>query len=462
MSLQLAVAASAAEPGNGKEPGEGRSAQERARSTSIVWLESSQADLGKRAAALTAFLNKGEVTATVIFNFEGSVGLLVEGNPTATRVRFQQIAKTISDDEKQNIFGGAAGFDNVAVDSNPILYSFAECADPQWRYDSQERRDWGVDWVWQNKAPDDYSTGRVAWVIDSGIGTGFHGELRVPSRLDCTQSGCPDDGQATDRIGHGTMIAGIIGARQGNKKGIVGVAPGANINSLRVVDESTGQLNLSSVVRALGWLLYNATGSDDGNAKTPSPGDVINLSLGAAWSPASKTQRDVEDFLRKLADMGFKISIAAGNSDTLGGLAYAQAISPARAGGYGPTAKGGLIVTVSAFDKNGEFWPASAFGNYYDYFDQNQHKERMSLPNYSEPGMDVLSLWPGPGLAICSGTSLSAAHMSGILLWGDVYESGKVKYDPSAGKLDLGRAPQPGNPNDYEDALLDPIGLKKP
>ena len=457
-SLQMAVAASSA------EPGEWKSAQERASSTSIVWLESSNENLGERAKLLTEFLKKSDLTADLIFNFGKSIGLLVEGNATATRPKLQEIFNAFVGDDKVKIFGNADSPVRPTVESNTVLHSFADCTESKLRYNEDDRLDWGVEYVWQKKPPDDYTGAHVAWVIDSGIGTGFPGELNVVKRKDCTQGDCRSDGQKTDRVGHATMIAGVIGARKGNSKGVIGVAPGAFLYSLRVVDDSTGQLNISSVVTALNWILGNATANDDGDNTTPSPGDVVNLSLGAAWSAASKSQKEVETALRVLADKGLKISIAAGNSDALGGLAYVQAITPARIGGYGPTASGGLIATVSAFDKRGWFWEFSAFGNYYDYYNnKNEHKERASLPDFSEPGVDILSLWPGPDLAICSGTSLSAAHLSGILLWGDVYASGKAaQFDRSAGKVDLGRVPKPGNPGDYVEGLLDPIGVKTP
>ena len=346
------------------------------------------------------------------------------------RTKLQETVKNLGDEDRNNMFGAAAGLADTNVEPNAILYSNADCTDPQLRYTTAERLSWGVDWVWQKKAPENYAGGHVAWVIDSGIGTGFYGELNSPHQYDCTQSGCPNDGQATDRVGHGTMIAGIIGAKKDNKKGIFGVAPGATINSLRVVDDSTGQLNLSSVVIALNWMLGNVTDKDDKKPDTPSPGDVVNLSLGTAWLPGSKTQSKIEESLRLLADKGLKISIAAGNANALNGVAYVHAITPARAGGYGPTAKGGLIATVSAFDNAGSFWRFSAFGNYFDYFDQDKHKQRVSLPSYSEPGVDILSLWPGPNLAICSGTSLAAAHLSGILLWGNSIRPARSRQIP--------------------------------
>jgi hypothetical protein len=65
-------------------------------------------------------------------------------------------------------------------------------------------------------------------------------------------------------------------------------------------------------------------------------------------------------------------------------------------------------------------------------------------------------------LALCSGTSLAAAHLSGILLWGDPEKKGYADYDRSAEIVGLKHKPQPGDTKDYEPTLRDAIGVKKP
>ncbi|MCS7050869.1 MAG: S8 family serine peptidase, partial [Thermomicrobium sp.] len=59
-------------------------------------------------------------------------------------------------------------------------------------------------------------------VLDTGIDAS-HPDLNVVGGYDCTGSG-----SWTDRHGHGTHVAGIIGARD-NGFGVVGVAPGARL-----------------------------------------------------------------------------------------------------------------------------------------------------------------------------------------------------------------------------------------
>jgi hypothetical protein len=276
-------------------------------------------------------------------------------------------------------------------------------------------------------------------------------ELDVVGRKDCTQRNCPDDKMKkwADRIGHGTVIAGIIGAKN-NGKGIIGVAPGAKINSLRVTDGREALSNLSFVNNALTWLDDNVT--NDNEPATPSPGDVVNLSLGLGWSPlTTSAQAGIELLVGKLADKGLKVSIAAGNIDTLDGQGYVQAISPARAGGYENTGSGGAVRTASGIDANDEFWKFSAFGNFLLNTSGVQQK---GPPDFAEPAADIISIWPGKELARCSGTSLAAAYLSGLLLWGKPKDGGPVKSDPSA--LEPGSA---ASAPVYDPTRAEPIGV---
>lgn len=449
--LQPATAAISQEITNGL------SAQELANSTSIVWLKSSSRtpdELALGASLLAGTLEKNGVTTEPSFVFDHLVGFLVERNVSDSRNMVQGIVKDFSSmtgDEK-NVFNDPSKPVEITVEANSVLHSFASCLDPKLRYDAGEILDEGVKRVWKYATPTAYTGPSVAWIIDSGLGTGFAGELNIVDKLDCTQSGCPSDGQKSDSVGHGTMIAGIIGAMTGNSKGVVGVAPGVPINSLRVIDDSTGELNFSSVANALAWLNGNATTFIDGKNTTPSAGDIINISLGGPWSFSDANQEAIETALLSLASKGLKISIAAGNTDVLNELGYVQAIFPARMGAYTHDS-GGLIATASAFGRvNNEdwFWQLSAFGNYTS--------NGKNLPDYAEPGVDIISLWPDASLAQCSGTSLSAAHLSGILLWGPVDRDGYVQYDRSAEKVGLDHKPSPGIPTDYEPTLLDPVG----
>ena len=190
-------------------------------------------------------------------------------------------------------------------------------------------------------------------------------------------------------------------------------------------------------------------------------GDVVNISWGTEWHPNPLSdQRKLERELVKLAKRGVKIAVAAGNNDVLQGSGYVQTVSPARAGAYRHSS-GGAIVTVSAAhsqeDQNtGEwsdvFWPHSVFGNGEMDSSGNFY---LGPPDFAEPGVDILSLWPGSGggggmVNTCTGTSFATAHMSGILVQGMPERDGAAADDPSA------KDPETGQ---YDPNRLDPIGV---
>ena len=117
--------------------------------------------------------------------------------------------------------------------------------------------------------------GKTAWIIDSGIDFD-HPDLTV----DQTRSKSFVEGQtsADDQNGHGTHVAGIIGAKN-NTIGVLGVASGASLVALKVLDEE-GDGNLSYIIQALAYVNTMA-----------SAGDVVNMSVGGESGSAILDQQ---------------------------------------------------------------------------------------------------------------------------------------------------------------------------
>jgi subtilisin len=103
-------------------------------------------------------------------------------------------------------------------------------------------------------------------VIDSGVGP--HPDLNVVGGTNCTSDG----GTPNDVVGHGTFVAGIIGALD-NGFGVVGVAPGARLWSVRVVDKD-GFISGSDVLCGMDWITATRTDRDPRNDIA-----VANMSL---------------------------------------------------------------------------------------------------------------------------------------------------------------------------------------
>jgi len=227
--------------------------------------------------------------------------------------------------------------------------------------------------------------GKTAWIIDTGIEFD-HPDLTV----DQTRSRSFINGvtSADDENGHGTHVAGIIGAKN-NNFGVLGVASGATLVSLKVLDKD-GNGTLSSIIQALGYV--NANGH---------AGDVVNMSLGEDSVSAILDQQ-----VQNTASKGIYIAIAAGNDKE-----PARNFSPGRANGAN-------IFTVSAIDSLDNFAGFSNYGN--------------DVVDYAAPGVRILSTYIGGKYAYMSGTSMAAPHMAGLLLLKgrNIITSGAAKNDP--------------------------------
>jgi subtilisin len=227
--------------------------------------------------------------------------------------------------------------------------------------------------------------GKTAWIIDTGIDF-THPDLNV----DTARSRCYINGitSANDDNGHGTHVAGIIAALN-NNIGVLGIASGAKVVALKVMDAS-GEGNLSAIIQALGYI--NTT------ART---GDVVNMSLGVDTTSAVLNQQ-----VQYTASRGIYIAIAAGNEHVRANL-----YSPANANGTN-------IYTVSAVDSLDNFASFSNYGN--------------DVVDFAAPGVRILSTYPGGRYAYMSGTSMAAPHVAGLLLLkgSAITSSGTAKNDP--------------------------------
>jgi subtilisin family serine protease len=310
--------------------------------------------------------------------------------------------------------------------------------------------------------PTDYTGGKRAWILDSGIATdtGIRTDLNVNSMLSvkCFAAGACTQDSDTDRIGHGTMIAGIIGARTATAGGgFRGVAPGAELISIKIFNRKIKASTAEVALKGLEYLAPKIV-----------TGDVINISWGMYFNPlplspgVDSVELQLEAKLKELASAkGVWIVIAAGNTDSIQGSGYVQTISPARAGSYRPASGG--IMTVSAVHSRmissnwiDNFWRFSAFGN--GRVLDPQTDDQPGPPEFAAPGVDIQSYWPGDKVNVCSGTSFAAAHVTGLMLYGTLPKNGgPARWDPSA--IKPGKE-LPGILSDYYTNLSDPIAVK--
>ncbi len=177
------------------------------------------------------------------------------------------------------------------------------------------------------------------------------------------------DNNPQDDHGHGTHVSGIAAAVTDNGLGIAGMAWGARIMPLKILD-SSGNGSDSDVATAMIWA------TDHG-------ANIINLSLGGA-APASV----IEAAVNYAYSHGVTVVAAAGNSGAWGVLypaAYLRAIA------------------VAATDNNDNHAWFSSYGSQVDL---------------AAPGVGIYSTYwtPGSGstYTTLSGTSMSTPHVAGV------------------------------------------------
>ena len=183
-----------------------------------------------------------------------------------------------------------------------------------------------------------------------------------------------DDDDPSDDHGHGTHVAGIVGARTNNRVGVAGLSWGAQLLAVKVLG-SDGSGSDCDVV--LGMVRATDAGAQ-----------VLNLSLGAEGLPCGVVTQWAVDYAR---DAGAVVVASAGNNAQKGN----QASSPANCA---------RVLSVGATDSADKVARFSHHGADVDV---------------SAPGDAVVSTgWDAAkrrnAYAVMSGTSMAAPHVAGL------------------------------------------------
>jgi subtilisin len=233
-------------------------------------------------------------------------------------------------------------------------------------------------------------------VLDTGIAP--HPDLHVAGRVDCTVTsgggpfasyGCVE-GQGDDGNGHGTHVAGTIGAID-NGIGVVGVAPGAPLWAVKVCP--TNSCPTGAINAGIDWVAgQKASGAIDFAA--------ANFSISSAdsdndcSSPANATHAAICGVVAE----GVSFVMAAGNDGRtkvpypVGFSVSAVADFDGQAGGAGgPTCRSDDDDTLATFSNSG------------------------SGVRIAAPGVCILSTWNDGAYATISGTSMAAPHVTGAV-----------------------------------------------
>ena len=298
------------------------------------------------------------------------------------------------------------GADGVAVDTPMTALA---TNDPYRHYQ------WHLDALGVDGLPAPSASSLVA-VVDTGVRATHEdfapGQVRCDLGADFTSENL---GPCVDRVGHGTHVAGIVGAVAGNAKGVASLAPGTSILPVRVLD-SSGSGGSFAVARGI------VHAADRG-------AQVINLSLGG---PGASDALDAA--VRYATDRGSLVVVSAGNNRQSGNAVNYPAASPG-------------AVSVASTEQGGG---SSSFSY------------RGPSVDLSAPGGGIVSLWSDSdrGYRGASGTSMAAPAVSAVA---SLYRAAHPTATPAqvtsvllSTASDLGA---PGRDDEYGAGLVAPSAL---
>lgn len=226
----------------------------------------------------------------------------------------------------------------------------------------QGRIDWGIKRIGAPEVWDKLRERRIkVGIIDTGI-LENHRDLRDNIK-ECVST-LDDNSSYLDDNGHGTHVAGIIGANR-TPGGMVGVNPYVDFYVVKAFDKK-GSGKLSDIIEGIDWLVRRQV-------------NIINMSFSTTEANSVLDQAIWQAYAR-----GTILVAAAGNTGGENTVKF--------------PAKYPEVIAVSATDSSDRLASFSSTGPEVDF---------------CAPGVDIKSTWLWGGYQVKSGTSFAAPHLAG-------------------------------------------------
>ena len=200
-------------------------------------------------------------------------------------------------------------------------------------------------------------SGAKVAILDTGVGS--HSDLVVAGGWNVIEN----NSNYADVNGHGTAVAGVLAATM-NSNGIVGVSPGVDMHTVKILNGSSGQL--SDAIAGIKWAIDN------------------NMSIVVMSFGVDAPSQLLKEALQDAYDNGILLVAASGNEGR-GAILYPAAYS--------------TVIAVGATDENDILAGFSSYGLFQELV---------------APGVNITTTTLAGGYDTHQGTSMVAPHVAGV------------------------------------------------